>query len=510
MKKILLAALVVIVVLVVGAAIAVRVVLGSDRVRRAVEEQASAALGRPVHVGAATAHIIPSVGLELHDMSIEGTTTALKSVSVETGLRGLFSRRVEDARIRVADSRIEVPWLLALMTSMARAPVPPAGSSPAFTIASVRAIELRAIELTAGKYLARVDADGTLEGDRLDVTRLSARAEGSALTASGEVTSLSRGTGTFTIDADTLDLDALIAFATAATPAGAPSATPVPPPAPAQAASFAFDVAVTAKSGRAATIPFTGLSSQIHATSASVLLRPISLRAFNGEFSGRMAMDTSGAVPQLLLTGNAKDVDAAAVSAFAGSPKAISGALSGRIAVACPCRDLASAMSHLTGDGNFAIVDGVIPGLQLVRTVVLAFGRPAEQAPPAGSGERFSRLAGSFQIAGGMVTTRDLTLTSRDFDLRGTGNIAVRRGTLAFDADVVLSPELSQQAGRDLYRYAREGDRVVVPAQISGTMSAPRVFIDLADAMKRAMKNELEQQGRSLLDRLFKRKKGGG
>ncbi len=507
MKRLLAAALVIVFVLVAAAAIAVRIVLGSDRVRAAVEAQASAALGQPVRVGAATAHIFPTVSLELRNVSIEGTTTALNSVSVETGLRGLLSRRVEDARVRVADSRIEVPWLLALMSSLARAPAPPPGTSPAFTIVSVRAIELRRVELTAGKYVARIDADGTLVGDRLDVTSVSARAQDSELTARGEVSSLSRGTGKFTIDADSLDLDSLLAFATAATPAAPPGESSAPPPH--AAASFAFDVAVKAKKGRAATIPFTDLASDIHATSTSVLLRPISLRAFGGEFAGRLAMDTSGKLPQLLLTGDAKGIDVAAVAAFAGSPKAISGTLSGKLAIACACRDVASSLSHLTGDGNFTIADGVIPGLQLVRTVVLAFGRPAEQAP-AGSGERFSKLAATFQIAGGMVTTRDLTLTSRDFDLRGKGNIAVVSGTLAFDADVVLSRDLSQQAGRDLYRYAREGDRVVLPAQISGTMSSPRVLIDVADAMKRAMKNEMEQQGRSLLDRLLKRKKGGG
>src|SRR5512144_435537 len=148
MKRFLVALLIIIVVLIVAAAVAVRVILGSDRVRAAVEAQASAALGQPVRVGAATAHIFPDVGLELRDVSVEGTTTALTSVSVQTGLRALLSRRVDNARVRVADSRIEVPWLLTLMATLARAPAPPPGSSPAFTIVSVRAIELRRIDLT--------------------------------------------------------------------------------------------------------------------------------------------------------------------------------------------------------------------------------------------------------------------------------------------------------------------------------------------------------------------------
>ncbi len=73
----------------------------------------------------------------------------------------------------------------------------------------------------------------------------------------------------------------------------------------------------------------------------------------------------------------------------------------------------------------------------------------------------------------------------------------------------MLSRKLSQQAGRDLYRYARQGDRIILPATLSGTVASPRVFIDLEQALGRALKNELEQRGRSLLDRLLRRKPGG-
>ena len=44
----------------------------------------------------------------------------------------------------------------------------------------------------------------------------------------------------------------------------------------------------------------------------------------------------------------------------------------------------------------------------------------------------------------------------------------------------MLSRELSAQAGRDLYRLAREGDRIVLPARIGGTVASPTVFVDVA------------------------------
>ncbi len=74
-----------------------------------------------------------------------------------------------------------------------------------------------------------------------------------------------------------------------------------------------------------------------------------------------------------------------------------------------------------------------------------------------------------------------------------------------FNADVVLSRELSAQAGRDLYRVAREGDRVVLPARITGTVSAPTVFVDVQAALKRAFRNRAEDELKSLMNRLQKR-----
>jgi hypothetical protein len=93
--------------------------------------------------------------------------------------------------------------------------------------------------------------------------------------------------------------------------------------------------------------------------------------------------------------------------------------------------------------------------------------------------------------------------------MRGGGTISVTTGAVDFKADVVLSRELSKQAGRDLVRYAHEGDRVILPATLSGTVASPHVFVNMEEAVGRALKNELERRGRSLLDRLLRRRPGG-
>jgi hypothetical protein len=69
-------------------------------------------------------------------------------------------------------------------------------------------------------------------------------------------------------------------------------------------------------------------------------------------------------------------------------------------------------------------------------------------------------------------------------------------------ADLVLSEALSAQAGTDLYRYTREGNRVVLPAVIGGTLAMPRLTIDAAAAAKRGLRNEIERRLKGLFEGL--------
>ena len=125
---------------------------------------------------------------------------------------------------------------------------------------------------------------------------------------------------------------------------------------------------------------------------------------------------------------------------------------------------------------------------------------------PQGSGSAFSRLGGTFALAGGVVDSTDITMASRDFDLNGRGRVELASGALSARGDVVLSSELTAQAGVDLRRYAQQDGRVVVPATIGGTLQQPTVALDVAAATRRALGNEIQRRTKSLLDGLFRRR----
>ncbi len=493
--------------LVAGLAVAVRVLLGGDRIKAALESQASAALGRPVTIRTAVSRLLPRVGLELTGISIgTGPEVTIEQARLTTGFRALIRGRVEDAEVSVERSRIDLRWALSVLGALADAGTKSTGPEPAaLTVDSIGMLSFRDVTLVAGSRTLLVDLDSSLTaGDRLAIRRLHGRSEGSDLVITGELSSVARRTGTVALDAQTLDLDGLMAFLAAATPAGA--ASPEAPSAPpAASVPLHLDMAVRARQGRALGAAFTNLATAMRMDGGAVTLEGLKMEVFGGRFAGEAGFDGRQRQPAYDWRGTFESLDVPALVAFAGSPGSMTGRLGGSVALTATGVEPLEAIRRARGTARVVITDGKVPGLEIVRSVVLAFGRPSGERP-AGSGEAFTRLAASLAVGGQLLSTSDLTLASRDLDLTGEGTMSLATQAVNLRTDVLLSRELSAQAGRDLYRLAREGDRIVLPARITGTVGSPTVFVDIRAALNRAIRNRAQDELRSLFDRLIKKR----
>ena len=232
----------------------------------------------------------------------------------------------------------------------------------------------------------------------------------------------------------------------------------------------------------------------------------LTLSMFGGTYDGTLNLDSSAATPRLQLRGSVKGIDVSQLATLAGAPGSITGQLAGSVALACDGTDASSMLRTARGTSSAQITNGVIPGLDMVRTIVLAFGKPTG-APPEGSGSAFSRLGGDFNLQNGLVRTDNLSFQSRDFDMNGRAALTVPGGAINATVDVILSEELTAQAGTDLRRYAQEDGRVIVPARISGTIGDQQVTPDITAAVARALQNELKRRAKSFIEGLFKKKK---
>jgi hypothetical protein len=511
-KRLLLGGVAVVALLLAGAAVFAYVFLSGDGIKTAIESQAAAALGRPVTIGRATPSLLPRVSLDLHDVAVGGgREVVIERIELSTGIRALLRRRVEDARVSVERSSIDIPWALALVAALG-APAPatvgtsPSGAAPALTIASIGSIVVTDVALVAGKRTLLVDLRASLDGDRFIIQSMRGRSPDTTFSASGEISSLAKRTGKLAIEAEKMDLDGLLSFLVAATPAGAREAAPkAKAPAPPSDSPLDLEVAVRAASGRAQGLSFSNLSTTGRVRGSDVRLENLKMDVLGGRYEGSAAFREARGAGQYEWKGTFEGLDVPQLVTFAGAPGAMTGRLSGSVALTAAGIDPLQAMQRAQGSSRLVVADGRVPGLEIVRSVILAFGKPTGDRP-AGSGESFTRLAATLAIDGMSLSTNDLSFASRDFDMNGRGHMSLATQAIDFTTNVVLSRELSAQAGRDLYRLARDGDRIVLPARITGTAAAPTVFVDVKSALGRALRNQAEDQIRGLFDRLRRKK----
>ena len=463
MRKVLILALIVLVLIPFGLWVAARRALASDLARTTLERQLSIHLARPVRVGSAAAAIFPQIAVELGDVTVgDAPPVRIGRITVVTGLRSLFTRTLADTNIR--------------------------------------SLAFRDLVLGTAEQTLTIDLDSSITGDRLDIARLTARARGTRIVASGALTSLSRIEGAFAVTADPLDLAEMIALGSAIAPPGAPGAQPAP---------MRLALTVTAPGTTFGTYQLADLSTRAEVVPGRFALDDLAFRIFGGTFRGRLGADTRGAAPALRLTGEVAGLDVTQVLQSSGSPGGVTGRLTASLALQGSGGDAASLLQAARGSLSATITDGTLPHLDLVRSVVLAFGKPSG-VPPEGAGTAFKRLGGTFALASATLTSDNLTLASRDLDAQGRGSFNLESGTVDARADVVLSPELTAQSGTDLRRYAQENGRVIVPATVTGRLNAPRLSIDVAAATRRAVGNELKRRATDFLSGLFKKKKKGG
>jgi len=464
--------------------------LSGDGIRLALERQATSWLGQPVTIGSASARLFPRPGITLRDVRAgEPVRVTLADVELSSGLRPLLSRRVEDAEVIVSNSRIEMPLPFTMPAPESGTAAPAAGDA-AIQIISVRAITLRNITIASRGRQITISADSSLSSAHLNLDRFTAESGATLLDASGLVQLTPRFDAQLQVKANRVDVDDLLALADAFTPP-TPRRTGTTIVVPGRLVAR-----ISAENARASGVDVRQFATTLVAQGNRVTLSPATFQLFGGRYDGALDVDVGNTL-RATVRAQISDIDVAQLAAFGGVPDTISGRLSGTGTFSGRGATISDAIAASAGEGNATITRGAMKRLGLVRTVILFFGRPE---PGAGaSADNFDRIDASFALARQVVTATALSLHSPDLDLVAQGTLTVLNKALDGHADLSLSEALSAQAGTDLIRFTREGNRVLLPATIRGTLDAPRVSIDAAAAVGRGLRNEVQRRLKGII-----------
>ena len=517
LKKVLLAALVVILVLSLGLFLWARAVFTHDAVRTALAEQLSKALGQPVSVATIAAAIYPRVTVNLGHVTIgEPPRIQVRMLHVGADFGALLSRRIEHARLELSGAHVELPLPAFAIGSGSTAG---SSSTPPVEIVSIDEVVLRGVEIVSGGRTLTGDVEVVPEGKGVTLQRVALVADKAKIDVTGRITDLSGPVGDVAIKAGALNFDQLLAFANDfATGTGMRTSTarPAPPsatnPNARPAGGPPMDIAVSLEADRATMgmLTLDKLAGQARITADTMSLAPIGFGVFGGRYDGSLVFRL-GAVPDFRLNATLAGVDMAAAAAFAGSPGTIAGRLSGKLNLTGRGMNASSVMNATRGTARVDLVDGVVKNLGLIRSVIVATSGRADAAGAGGAtrDEPFTKLGATWNLAGGSASTDDLRFESKDLILTASGTVRPDGRGINLKGQVQLSDELSKQAGRDLIRYTQQEGRVTLPATITGSADAPQVRIDIADAAKRALTNRANEEAQKALKeglgRLFKR-----
>jgi len=491
MRKLMLIVLGTVLALIVVATAALYWFFSGDGMRLALEQQATSWLGQTVRVGGARAQIFPRVAVRLNDVRVgDPVRLTLSDVQLATDLRALFRRRIEDASIVISDSRMEMPLPFAIPDGSSDKSE--AVSQDGVQVVSIRAISLRDIRMISRGREVLVSADSALEGNRLTLRQFTADSGATSLHVEGEVDLEPRIDARLRAKANKIDLDELLALADAFTPERTAAAGRSASPAARIAAR------VSAETATAGGVEVKQFATDMEVNGDRVSLSPLTFQMFGGRYQGSLSARLGNRLA-VSLQSRLQDLDVAQLAAFGGSPDSITGTLTGAGTFSAQGDDISAILASASGKGTISIVDGTIRRLNLVRTVVLFFGRPAPDSVPAS--DRFTRIDASFSLARQVFRADTFALQSPDADIVGTGTLTLGNEALDGTLDVSLSEELSAQAGTDLARYTRENNRIVLPARIGGTLSEPRIIINASAAVKRGLRNEIQRRLQGILGR---------
>lgn len=489
------------VLLATAAAVAVRLWLQSDALRATLERQASLALGQPVALGSAAATLIPRLGLHLTDVRVgEPTVADIDDISIATGLDLLFSREIRNADLRLQGGFLNPAMLAGMGAAAASDAQAQSSSRSGVVVSSLRSIQVQDVELRAGSERVLLDAEASIDGNGIALQRATLRIRDTTTRITGTIRTRPVVEGNLTVTADTLPADVfLAALSTSSGNTG---------PTPARTTSAPYHLALTLEAN-ALSVGETLLrqiGAHVDATPERVAIEPLAFTVHDGTFRGNATLQTSTRErPVLNLKGSFSAIDITHLQA--PSANATTGRLEAGVDLNASVESVsASWLQALNGSVELHLHDGRMPGVGVIKRSVIRFAGRATAPQDLSTSDAYDRVDARLNLAGGSAAISDLILETPDFTATGDGRFGLLDSTVALRVNVVLSEALSQKAGRDLYRYAREGNRVVLPAIVGGTLQEPTATIDIGNAARRALENRIEDEAKSALDRLLRRR----
>ena len=202
------------------------------------------------------------------------------------------------------------------------------------------------------------------------------------------------------------------------------------------------------------------------------------LALYEGAGAGTLTLNGASSTPQFHAAFNIAGVKAEPLLTDAAGFKRLSGLTAMTFNVSATGRSQREMVSTLGGDGNVRFTNGAIKGINLASLTRNVLTSPATGWASGGSQDTdFSEMGGTFTIASGILTNKDLKLLSPLIRVAGSGTVDIPKQTLNYRVEPKLAATLQGQGGTD-------AQGIEVPVIVEGLWASPHFRPDLAAMLR--------------------------
>jgi AsmA protein len=247
---------------------------------------------------------------------------------------------------------------------------------------------------------------------------------------------------------------------------------------------------------------FTDALVGVNAAGGVLRLNPLKTKFYGGQYEGDVRLDATGDQARLSLNERLTAVQLGPVMKVLSDHEFVSGAAGGGFTLSATGKTVKGMLASLSGNLDLAVSEGALEGVDLVYELQRAQSLLAKQAPAARSGEArtpFDAMKVSATVKDGVINSDDLNISNPVMKITGAGGVNLVAQTLDYRLKAKVHEAPPADATQDL------GDLrgATIPLRIGGTLSEPRITVDVEDVIKEKAKEQIEEKVDEWKKKLF-------
>ncbi len=218
----------------------------------------------------------------------------------------------------------------------------------------------------------------------------------------------------------------------------------------------------------------------------------LSMQAYGGEIRAKSNIDARGSKPK---TGLVLDLQAVGLGDLLQGTMGeayVTGLTQLSLNIDTVGTTLKSMLAAAVGAAQYSLKDGSVEGISLLDLINTGAAKlEGGSAKPSGeTSTGFQELAGKLVFSGGRANAQQLNASNELMSLTGKGGIDLEN--LRWDLN--LSPRLKDSPVIREQRQLKNLIGIDIPLQVTGPLMAPKLKLDVEDALKARAKQEIDEK----------------